>query len=125
MTGKHKVLVVDDEAAVQTLLSRVITSMDATPLVTDSPAGARSILTDNPDISLIMLDMFLKRDTAVDVLAVLNDLSFCAKIPVIIMTGMDLTVAERASVMHRANELIDKENFSIAQMRATLERWLT
>lgn len=98
MTSADRLLVIDDDHVVCEVVSAVAATMDLACDIAKDPAGFLDHLT--PETSLIMLDLMMPGMDGIEVLRLLSERKFGAR--VLLMSGMDKRVLETAEKLARS-----------------------
>ena len=111
-----RVLVVDDEAAVRTLLRRLLTMQDFAVLeAEDGPTALKLLKTDRPDI--VLLDVTLPMQDGLEVLGQIRSES---DVPVILVTARGAESDRVVGLRMGADDYVVKP-FSAAELSARIE----
>lgn len=122
--GRGSVLVVDDEATVRRLIVETITELDVSSReAADGEAALAAIAQERPDV--IVLDLVMPKLDGFAVLEQLARTPSLRSIPVIVLTGRRLTVAERTELRVKAVALLEKSRYSASELRLLIERALS
>ena len=82
-----KILIVEDEQSVRETFSAAVEEMDYTAICASGGELALSILNDNPDIALAIIDMVMPELSGKDLIRKIRTHSSMAKLPVIMVSG--------------------------------------
>jgi DNA-binding NtrC family response regulator len=97
------VLVVDDEESIRTWLARSLDEFGCEVLKAPDTATARAIL-QSSKVNALILDVRLARESGLDVLEYVRGQERLAELPVIVLTGSDLSSKEQDLIRrHRAH----------------------
>lgn len=112
------VLIIDDNTAYRSGVSKAATNKGWTPISCDDVETAkRIILTETPD--LIIADYLLRDETVIDLLCWMNKNQ--VKIPVIVVSaGLEDVLSEQA-LRYGAKQYYDKLDFSLKKIYEILE----
>ena len=103
-----KVLVVEDDLAVQEVISKALGSMGVEAIVADNGQVALNLLEDQwPDV--ILLDLMMPVMDGFEFLSHYRKLEGSEKVPVIVVTAKDLTAADRDELEGHVSEIFTKE----------------
>ena len=122
--SKKTVLIVDDEAAMRTLLRAVVEGASVPCRIVEAADGDSAVeiaRRDRPDV--VLLDIVLPGSSASGVL-VCQDLCKDSRTKVVIVSGQAGRSIIDACLNAGAIEHVQKP-FSVSEMRARMERWLS
>jgi len=103
-----KVMLVEDDAATQEVISKALGSMGVEALIADNGQEALDILEDQwPD--LVLLDLMMPIMDGFEFLEHFKKLDNAEKVPIIVVTAKDLSAKERKSLANRVSGIIDKD----------------
>jgi len=121
--GRGSVLVVDDEESVRSLVIETLgrNGMELREAADGEEALAK-ISARRPDA--IVLDLIMPTLDGFEVLDRLQSDPQTRAIPVVVLTARQLTAHERATLNQRAVALLEKNDYSGAELRALVERAL-
>jgi signal transduction histidine kinase/DNA-binding response OmpR family regulator len=122
-SGRGSVLVVDDEESVRNL---VIETLDSNGYelreAADGNEALAKVAARRPDA--IVLDLVMPTLDGFEVLERLQARPETREIPVVVLTARRLTAAERTALTRRAVALLEKNDYSGAELRALVDRAL-
>jgi PAS domain S-box-containing protein len=121
--AEGSLLVVDDDATVRALVGEAL-SANGFELreAADGNEALAKIRARRPDA--IILDLLMPRMDGFEVLERLQSAGETRSIPVIVLTGHNLSPVERASLRTRTAALLEKNEYSSSELRALVERAL-
>ena len=106
--GRHRVLVVDDQAEDRNLLRRIIESQDGYEVI-EAAGGQEAIaLVKEVRPHIVVLDLMMPEVDGFAVLEAIKADESTRTIPIIVVTAKELTAEERALLNHRIEGLIQK-----------------
>ena len=119
--GRGSVLVVDDEESVRSLVIETLDS-DGYDLreAADGNEALAKVAARRPDA--IVLDLMMPTLDGFGVLEQLQARPETRVIPVVVLTARRLTAAERAALRRSAVALLEKNDYSAAELRALVDR---
>lgn len=118
------VLVVDDDQPVRLLLAKMIKKAGANPICVPNGKEAEKLLSGKCHFDLIFLDLIMPDKSGWDVLDLIRNTAELRKTPVILCTGTAVSEAERNRLLQKADDIVNKKQFTIASFENTLEKWL-
>jgi PAS domain S-box-containing protein len=95
--GTDRVLVVDDEEETRQLMKEVLDSAGYVPVLASSGAEALSILQQRP-VSAAVLDLAMPGMNGFEVIEKMRSDPHMASIPILVLTGLDLSAADSAAL---------------------------
>ena len=102
------VLVVEDDAGTREMVRHTIEKMGLKVAEAENGRSALLWLTNNPEPSIILLDLMMPEMDGFEFLDTFKRNSAWGNIPVIVITGMELTTTERARLLARVHQIIEK-----------------
>ncbi len=120
-SGPAKVLVVDDEAGTRELLRETLESDGYIPIIASSGKEALAILA-QVSVSAILLDLVMPEMDGFELLMRLKEDSGMRNIPVLVLTGKDLTDQEIAMLSPETTGFFQKDREWKKQLLAELHR---
>ena len=106
--GRHRVLVVDDQAEDRELLRRIIEGQDGFEVVEASSGQEAIALVKQIRPHIIILDLLMPEVDGFAVLEALKADKSTRNIPIIVVTAKELTEEDRALLNHRIEALVQK-----------------
>ena len=122
--GRKRVLIVDDDELVQSILERVVEHVGAETVTVDSVGAAVAVIKDDPHFDLILLDLIMPVETGWQLLDRLDAEFNMAHVPVIAVTGVQLSKEESKKLSNRTCAVIRKGDFDVAHMKAMVGKLL-
>jgi signal transduction histidine kinase/DNA-binding response OmpR family regulator len=102
------VLVVEDDADTREMIRQTVTKMGLTVAEAENGRAALRWLADNPAPAIILLDLMMPEMDGFEFLDTLKDRSDRCDIPVIVITGMQITAAECNRLLGQVRKVIAK-----------------
>jgi CheY-like chemotaxis protein len=116
-----KVLVVDDDAEAVELIA--VQLLDLTAIVLRAYGGREAIdLARQEDPDLIVLDLMMPGLNGFDVVKALNRDAATSGIPILVVTGKDITAADRAELSGYVRTILEKGAFDRDRFLAEIRR---
>ncbi|HHS96492.1 MAG TPA: GAF domain-containing protein [Chloroflexi bacterium] len=106
--GRHRVLVVDDQAEDRELLRRIIEGQDGFEVVEASSGQEAIALVKRVRPHIVILDLLMPEVDGFAVLEALKADKSTRNIPIIVVTAKELTEKDRALLNHRIEALVQK-----------------
>jgi adenylate cyclase len=122
MSGRKTVLIVDDDAASRELTYRQLEQLNVDVAQASDGREAIALLSEGLKPGVILLDLMMPQ---MDGFAVLDEIGKRAEwrdIPVVILTGMDLSPEERDRLQGRVSEVIAKGSFDAKGLAAIVRQ---
>ena len=120
MTGKKRVLIVDDDEIVRLLVSKLVQNAGAEPVAAASISTVAAVVHHIDAFDLIILDLVLPTISGWDVLSAIERRTGVGKAPVVIITGALLSDDEKHSLQDRAIAVVEKEGFDATSFSSLL-----
>lgn len=120
----RKILVVDDDEAVLSLIGRIAKSHGASVEIAHDGKEALLALSGSERFDAIILDLRMPGVTGWDVLACIEKDSRMAYVPIIVISGAELSIEEKTELSNRVTAFVDKEDFDIREFEALLDQVL-
>ncbi len=120
--SKHHILVVDDEAAIRTMIARVLGAHYRVSAVS-SPHEALAIAAQQQSINLILLDVMMPGMDGFELAKRLKLLPSCTKAPIMFLTARDAAGDKIKGIQAGARSYITKP-FSIEDLTARVKKAL-
>lgn len=120
-----KVLIVEDDKVALALFAKIVRLIGADVVSVRTSREAWDRVAAGSEFDLMLLDLILPMESGWDFLAKLRANPATAKVPVIIMTGADLSHDERERLLKRANVVLEKSKFEIDGFEETLRTFLS
>lgn len=115
-----KILLIEDEAALQKTLSDFLTANGYEVIqALDGEVGSRLSKTENPD--LIIMDLVMPRKTGFEVLADLKKDEKTKEIPVLILTNLESVVDVEKALTAGADNYLVKANYTLNDVLAKVK----
>jgi CheY-like chemotaxis protein len=108
LQGRGKVLLVEDDPRSRELTQRQLERLNVEVIEACNGREAVSWLSGNPAPGMILLDLAMPEMDGFSVLDAIEKHPEWQRIPVVILTGKELTLAERESLQGRVREVIGK-----------------
>lgn len=124
MTNPKRVLVVEDDKAVQQLFQKLLEKRKAAVTVVSSGREANRLLTEKHHYNLVFLDLILPEVTGWEVLEKLRANPATSATPVVIFTGAALSNDEKEKMLKKVNMVVEKNQFSLEVFDRILDQWL-
>jgi signal transduction histidine kinase/DNA-binding response OmpR family regulator len=102
------VLVVEDDAETREMVRHVVEKMGLTAIETENGRSALLWLADNPAPAIILLDLLMPEVDGFEFLDAFKRNGDWQDIPVIVMTGMQLTAEQRARLLRQVRNVVAK-----------------
>ena len=113
MTALKRVLVVDDDQTVCALISKVVQRYGADVTVVANGKAAEEALKREGRFDAVFLDLIVPHVSGWDILESLRADPKNRGIPVVILSGTQLSYQEKARLSRRVVAFVDKETFNL------------
>ncbi|MFO7870891.1 MAG: response regulator [Kiritimatiellia bacterium] len=123
MKGKQ-VLIVDDDPVVCLVIQKVAERHGAGTSVAQNGKQARKALKQAEKFDVIFLDLLMPRVSGWGILDTIEADRETADIPVVIVTGAEISIKEKKKLWKRTAAVVDKETFSLARFEKLLDEIL-
>ncbi len=120
MSEAKKVLVIDDEEIVRAVVGKVVGMLGAEVIIARNGEEGRRKLAE-PGLDLVITDLLMPELTGWDVVDHLNRNPLTSDIPVIILTGTQISTQEKRRLLNKANAVVDKSLFSVEKFSAIIK----
>ena len=124
MVAKKRVLVVDDNDIVCSVIAKVLDKRGADVVIAHSGKSAKKALHKFKHFDAVILDLIMPYASGWDILNLIRSNADTAHTPVIIFSGATISSDEKAKLAERADAFVDKETFNLAQFENTLDELL-
>jgi CheY-like chemotaxis protein len=116
-----RVLVIDDETVVGTILRYAFANDGHETVVADSgPAGIEAAHSQHPD--LIVLDLMMPSVSGFDVVEALRERAETARIPIIVMTARRISAEDHRRLDGAVTTIMEKGQFDRARFTSEVRR---
>ena len=122
--GRGSVLLIEDEPQARDLTKRQLQRLDLQVIETTNGREAIAWLTSNPAPGMILLDLLMPEMDGFSVLDAIEKHPEWQHIPVVILTGKDLSVAEREQLEGRVSDVIAKGSVSAKDLASVVRQTL-
>jgi signal transduction histidine kinase/DNA-binding response OmpR family regulator len=122
--GRGSVLLIEDELRARELARRQLQRLDLQVIETSNGREAIAWLSSNPAPGMILLDLLMPEMDGFAVLDAIEKHPEWQHIPVVILTGKDLSVAEREVLRGRVSDVIAKGSVSAKDLASVVRRTL-
>jgi signal transduction histidine kinase/DNA-binding response OmpR family regulator len=120
-TTKPRLLLIDDDAAVHTLLDEELTTLGySVESAYSGDEGLRVAHDCHPDV--IILDLMMPGLSGFDVASSLKDNPVTANIPILVLTSKDLTLGDREALSSKVSSLVQKGTSARDQLVREIRR---
>ncbi len=121
MAQKKRVLIVDDEPMVGTVISRIVERFGSIPVFARSGQEAIAKLKEAQEpFDVLLVDLVMADITGWDLLDMIRNYPLHAKADVVIITGAKLSEDEELKLLQRAKSILNKADFSTASIQRLL-----
>lgn len=124
MGEPKSVLIIDDDSVTRRLLVRLVEKTGRKAVCAGDGQEAERLIDSGRGFDLVFLDLLMPHVSGWDLLAKLREQPGTRDVPVIILTGTKLSDTERTRILERAQEVVDKKDFSVNDFEKRLEKWL-
>ena len=122
--GRGSVLLIEDELRARELARRQLQGLNLQVIETSNGREAIAWLSSNPAPGMILLDLLMPEMDGFAVLDAIEKHPEWQHIPVVILTGKDLSVAEREVLRGRVSDVIAKGSVSAKDLVSVVRRTL-
>jgi signal transduction histidine kinase/CheY-like chemotaxis protein/HAMP domain-containing protein len=122
--GRGSVLLVEDDPQARELSKRQLQRLDLQVIETSNGREAVAWLSTNPAPGMILLDLLMPEMDGFSVLDAIEKHPEWQHIPVVILTGKDLSAAERELLQGRVREVIAKGSISARELASVVRQTL-
>jgi len=124
LNGRGSVLLIEDDPNARELARRQLQRLDLEVIETTNGLEATAWLSNNPAPGMILLDLLMPEMDGFAVLDAIENHPEWQHIPVVILTGKDLSVAERQMFQGRVREVIAKGSVGATDLAAVVRKTL-
>jgi len=117
MGNVRKVLIVDDDETICSLIRNVTNKHGAMPTVVHTGEGAKTALEGSCHFDVIFLDLILPHMSGWEILDLIKNNSQTKDTPVVILSGAPLLVEEKKRLSKEVVAFVEKETFSLAEFK--------
>lgn len=107
---KAKILIVDDDPNSRHIMVRALKKLSVTPIEANNGLEAMEILINSELPSLILLDLMMPKMDGFALIDFLQKHAELSKIPVIVITGKDLTKEEKVRLTNTTDKVLQKSS---------------
>jgi CheY-like chemotaxis protein len=118
------VLIIEDDPQAREVTKRQLQRLDLQVIETTNGREALAWLSSNPAPGMILLDLLMPEMDGFSVLDAIEKHPEWQHIPVVILTGKDLSAAERELLQGRAREVIAKGSVSARDLASVVRQTL-
>ena len=122
--GRGSVLLIEDELRARELARRQLQRLNLQVIETSNGREAIAWLSSNPAPGMILLDLLMPEMDGFAVLDAIEKHPEWQHIPVVILTGKDLSIAEREVLRGRVSDVIAKGSLSAKDLVSVVRRTL-
>ncbi|MCU1257110.1 MAG: sensory transduction histidine kinase [Candidatus Angelobacter sp.] len=114
-------LVIDDDQETLQLVSEVLQSVGCSPIAIDNGKNALEFLKEHK-VDVVLLDLLMPEMDGFEVLRRVKELPELQNLPIVIMTGKDITPEERELLEQQAHGVIQKGDQSKEHLLASIRK---
>lgn len=122
--AKKKVLIVDDDQVVSSVIKTIAEKHDAEASIAVDGRKAQEII-GTEKFDLIFLDLLIPHSSGWDVLNFIRKNPGTENVPVVIVTGVQISDEEKKRFSNKVTTFISKETFSLAEFESLLDKLLS
>jgi PAS domain S-box-containing protein len=119
--GSFTCLVIDDDQETLRLVSEVLQSVGCAPVAIDNGKSALAFLKDHK-VDVILLDLLMPEMDGFEVLRQVKESPELQNLPIVIMTGKEITRAEKELLERQSHDLVQKEDKWKDQLLGSIRR---
>ncbi len=122
--AKKKVLIVDDDQVVSSVIKTIAEKHDTEASIAIDGRKAQEII-GAEKFDLIFLDLLIPHSSGWDVLNFIRKNPGTENVPVVIVTGVQISDEEKKRFSNKVTTFISKETFSLAEFESLLDKLLS
>ncbi|MFO7869937.1 MAG: response regulator [Kiritimatiellia bacterium] len=119
--NRKKILIVDDDEVVRSLLTRIVKKLGGEVVCAGSSGEALTKLKESPAFDLIIMDLIMPGESGWEFLNALHRNTDLSEIPVVVITGVLLSENETKKLRSRACAVVQKGLFDVENFRKLVD----
>lgn len=121
---KKKVLIIDDDRVVSSVIKIIAEKHDTEASIAVDGRKAQEIIS-TEKFDLIFLDLLIPHCSGWDVLNFIRKNPGTENVPVVIVTGVQISDEEKDKFSNKVTAFVSKETFSLAEFESLLDKLLS
>jgi CheY-like chemotaxis protein len=120
------ILVIEDDEVVCQIIQRIVSNLNAQATIVQNGRAALDVLgwPIAEQFDVIVLDLILPQATGWDIIDYIKANSLLAKIPIIVVSGAQLSLEEKNRLTAGGNAFVEKQTFGIESFQNVLSAYL-